>query len=82
MNEEKTVGDVPKNISLWMAMFLKLKNSSTASIATGEKVNRGGGYGLEIPCEYLVESDKRAVDWKYGKCGYYKYLVVNNICPW
>ena len=37
-----------------MAMFLKLKNSSIASRVTGEKLNSGGGYGLEIPWEYLV----------------------------
>ena len=63
MNKEKIVGHVPKNISVWMAMFLKLKNSSIASRVTGGKVNRGDGYGWEIPCEYLVEGDTRAVDW-------------------
>ena len=46
MNKEKIVGHVPKNISVWMAMFLKLKHSSIASRVTGGKVNRGGGYGL------------------------------------
>ena len=28
-------------------MFQKLKNSSIASGVTGEKVGRGGGFGLE-----------------------------------
>ena len=50
-----------------MAIFLKFKNSSIASRVTGEKINRGGGYGLEIPCEYLVEGDTRAVDWLLQK---------------
>ena len=47
-------------------MSVKLKNSFIASRATGEKVNRGGAYGLEIPCEYLV-GDMRAVDSLFQK---------------
>ena len=47
MNKEKIVGHVPKTISVWMAMFLKLMNISIASRVTGEKGNRGGGDGLE-----------------------------------
>ena len=49
-----------------MAIFLNCKNSSIASRVTGEKVNRDG-YGLEIPCKYLVEGDTRAVDWLLQK---------------
>ena len=67
MNKKNNVGHVPKNISVWMTMFLKLKNSSIASRATGEKVDREGGYGLEIPCEYLAEGDTSAVDWLLQK---------------
>jgi len=63
MNKEKIVGHVPKNISVWVATFLKLENSSIASRVTGGKLNRGGGYGLEILCGYLVKGDTRAVDW-------------------
>ena len=44
-------------------MFLKLENSSIASRVSGEKVNRGGGYRLEIPCEYLIAGETRAVKW-------------------
>ena len=40
MNKEKIAGHVPKNISVMMTMFLKLKNSSIASRATGEEVNK------------------------------------------
>ena len=31
---------------------------------TGEAVYRDSGYGLEIPCEHLLEDDTRAVDCK------------------
>ena len=67
MNKEKIVGHVPKNISVWMVMFLKLKNSSNASRVTGEKLHSGGGFGLKIPCKCLVEGDTRAVDWLLQK---------------
>ena len=39
MDKEKIVGHVPKNISVWMTMFLRLNNSSIASRVTGKKVN-------------------------------------------
>ena len=82
MNKEKIVGHVPKNISVWMAMFLKLKSSSIASRVTGGKVNSGVGYGLEITCEYLVEGGTRAVDWLLQKVEKEKelceYLVAVN----
>ena len=75
MNKEKIVGHVSKNISIWMAMLLKLKNSSIASRVTGGKVNRGGGYRLEIPCKYLVEGETRAVDWFPQKVEKEKHYV-------
>ena len=34
---------------------------------TGETGNRDCGYGLEIPFEYLLEGDTRAVDWLMQK---------------
>ena len=58
-------------------MFLKIKNNSIASRVTGGKVNRGGDYGLEIPCEYLVEGDTRAVDWLPPKVEKEKELCKN-----
>ena len=77
MNKKKIAGHAPKNISIWMAMFLKRKNSSIASRVTGGKVNRRGGYGLEIPCKYLVDGDTRAVDWFLQKVKKEKELCKN-----
>ena len=77
MSKELIFGHVPKNISVWMAIFLKLSNSSIASRVTGEKVNRGGGYGLEIPCKYLVEGETRTVDWLLQKVEKEKELCKN-----
>ena len=30
---------------------------------TGERINRGGGYGLEVPCKYRISGQEKAVDW-------------------
>ena len=46
------VGHVPFNLAPVFSPFLKRSfNKGTAEI-TGGKVNRGAGYGLEIPCIY------------------------------
>ena len=29
----------------------------------GKRVNRGAGYGLELPCEYLFYGDKFSCKW-------------------
>ena len=30
---------------------------------TGKRVNRGGGYGLEVPCQYSFKGNSLAVKW-------------------
>ena len=44
----EVIGHVPKLMALW------LTNSGKAVIK-GKRVNRGGGYGLEVPCEYRFD---------------------------
>ena len=36
----------------------------------GKRVNRGGGYGLKVPCEYLFEGDSFS-------CGFLKGLLYS-----
>ena len=43
-------GFVPKCFSLWMSMFLRWPKSSINCKITGNRVNKGPGNGLEIPC--------------------------------
>lgn len=28
-----------------------------------KRVNRGGGYGLEVPCNYCLTGQKKAIEW-------------------
>ena len=30
---------------------------------TSKRINRGGGYELEVPCKYRISEQEKAVDW-------------------
>ena len=50
----KVVGHVPKLMAIWLAKFLKRATNIGKVVIKGKRVNRGSGYGLEIPCEYQL----------------------------
>ena len=54
-------------VSMLMAVhvtkFLKRPTYSSKVTAMGKRVNRGGGCGLELPCEYLIYGDKFSCEW-------------------
>lgn len=58
----RVVGHVPFNLAPIFSHFLKRPfNQGTVEI-TGEKVNRGGGFGLELPCMYRLYGPKAYVE--------------------
>ena len=48
------VGYVPRNLSALFFHFLTRNGNKGVTEVTGMKVNRGAGYGLEIPCVYRL----------------------------
>ena len=48
-------------------LFLKLTGSHMEVEVTEKYVNRGAGYGLEIPCKYHVSGQEKAVAWVSNK---------------
>ena len=58
------VGRVPRKYSALFFHFLTRNQNSDVAEVTGMKVNRGAGYGLEIPCIYRL----------YGKRAYIECL--------
>ena len=58
------VGHVPQKCSALFFHFLIRSQNSGVTEATGTEVNRGTGYGLEIPCIYRL----------YGKRAYIERL--------
>lgn len=55
------------NIAPFILAFLRHDTNSGFTKVVGEKVNRGVGYGLEIPCVYTF----------YGPKSYVKELVAS-----
>ena len=54
LKEDVIVGHVPRNLSPSLFQFLRRDVNKTFAELTGQKVNRGAGYGLEIPCTYRL----------------------------
>ena len=52
------VGHVPFNLAPFMSVFLRRDVNSGFAKVVGNRVNRGAGYGLEIPCEYSLYGPK------------------------
>ena len=56
--EDVIVGHVPRNLAPRFSQFLRRDVNKAFAEVTGEKVNRGGGYGLEVPCVYRLHGPK------------------------
>ena len=62
MTGGRTGGHVPKNLSKIFNIFLTLPNGSIKWKVTGKRLNRGAGYGLEIPVQYNFFGPEKTVD--------------------
>ena len=61
--QEEVVGHLPKLMALHTTKFLKRPTKTGKVTVTGKRVNRGTGYGLELPCKYLFFGDKFSCEW-------------------
>ena len=57
------MGYIPLAISKYISLFLTLLGSFSEIKVPGIRINRGGGYGLEVPCKYRISRQEKAVDW-------------------
>lgn len=60
---KEVVGHLYKPMALHLTKFLKRPTNSGKVTVMGKRVNRGAGYGLELPCEYLFDGDKFSCEW-------------------
>lgn len=67
LNGKTVLGHVPKLIALWLTKFLKRPTNKGRAIVKGKRVNRGAGYGLEIPCENCFTEDEFSIQWLKSK---------------
>ena len=56
------MGHVPFNLAPLISAFLGRDTNSGFAKVVGEKVNRGAGYGLEIPCVYTLHGPKPHIE--------------------
>ena len=55
--EDEIVGHIPLQMPQYVSKFLKQRTNNGKAIITGKHVNRGAGYGLEIPCSNIFYGD-------------------------
>ena len=65
--KDTVVGHLPQNIAKLSSLFLKVQNTSITAIVTGKRLNRGGGYGLEVPVTFTFYGPKKLMDWAKNK---------------
>ena len=51
------------SVPLMFMKFLSLPNHSIRVCLKGKRINRGVGYGLEIPAEHMVYGNQKAIQW-------------------
>ena len=56
------VGHLPYNLAPTISHFLRRSVNTGEAKVTGTRVNRGAGYGLEIPCTYKFYGPRRFID--------------------
>ena len=57
-NEEVIVGHIPYDLAPIVERFLRREVNKGFAEVTSSKVNRGAGYGSEIPCVYRLDGPK------------------------
>ena len=60
--EDQIVGHVPHNLAHYFSQFLRRDFNKGFVEITGPKINRGAGYGLEVPCVYRLYGPKIYVE--------------------
>ena len=58
---------MPRNMSKFVYKFLELPNSKSSCKVKGKRLNRGAGYGLEIPVIYTFNRHEKAIEWIKSK---------------
>ena len=77
IGKETVVGHLPENIAKLCFLFLKVPYTSIKAEVTGKRVNRGGGYGLEVPVIYYFTGPGKLIDWAKEKLTFCKENLEN-----
>ena len=79
MYEDRVMGHIRLAISKCISLFLTVPGTF---LETGKRINRGGGYGLEVPCKYRISGQEKAVHWIKRKATTFlqEHLLAVNKC--
>ena len=58
LNEDGVVGHVPFNLAPVFSSLLRRELNKGFAKVTGQRINRGAGYVLEIPCQHILYGPK------------------------
>ena len=62
VKDSVVVGHIPYNLAPCVGQFLRRDENKAFAEVTGEVVNRGAGYGQEVPCIYRLYGPKIYID--------------------
>ena len=76
------MGHIPLAISKCLSLFLTLPRSFLETKVTGKRINRGGWYGLEVPCKYHISGQEKAANWIKRKATTFlhEHSLAVNMC--
>ena len=63
MVNTRVVGHVPLNYAPIFNKFLRLPNHHIRCCVTGKRMNRDGGFGWEVPVDYIFYGKEKAIKW-------------------
>ena len=63
LGKESVVGHIPQSILKFSSVFLMISFTSIEVEVVDKRLNRGGGYGLEIPVKYRFYGQGKIVQW-------------------
>ena len=78
-SEDVVVRHLPKNMSKIVFMFLSLPHCTLEIVVTGKRINRGSGYGLEIPANFHVYGPEKAINWLKNKINNIEEKLKKNV---
>ena len=58
-----------------VSQFLEISSNTVTCAVIGKRVNRGGGYGLELPRQYSFKGKLLAVKWLSGRLAKERKIV-------
>ena len=77
----EAVGHLPQHISRNISYFLSHSRNSVTCTVTGQRMNRGVGLVVKVPCTYRFTGQKlfieRLKELLYNKKCCYTYAVIN-----